>query len=334
MRVRNDEQFIKIVESLIDPAEVSTIYFFNTFKKFLPKKMFKKLLIKTSKQSPYMGFVIEPYSLFLFYKLKDIEKAKSILPARYELTKARIFTDDEPGYYFGMGIFNTRATTFWGTRLESYLIARDRETGLLSWIFIDILSDTIIALPKEGIVDPNTKKSVYTTSSKGDIYLDFQENKTNRQIQVNGNLKKGKMRKLDQELWVAGNTSIAHSKDLMDQDDEPFAVIFDPAEVEEAMELPLEDFSLLSHTMLPDFAEAEICQIACFPFTQHYIADSPGCRTYIKTTEDMIKKYNEIAEMKKIDSFSTKSIKRQFSFGIASSFMVSIILFILLMLNI
>lgn len=334
MKIKDDEKFIKIVEGLIDPAEVSTIYFFNTFKKLLPKKMFKKLLIKTSKQSPYMGFVIEPYSLFLFYKIKDIEKARSILPDRYELTKAKVFNDDEPGYYYGMGIFNTRATTFWGTRLESYLIARDRETGLLSWIFIDILSDTIIALPKEGIVDPNTSKAVYTTSSKGDIYLDFQEAKTNRQLKVNGNLKKGIMRNLDQELWVTGNTSIAHSKALMDQDDEPFAVIFDPAEVKEAMDLPLEDFSLLSHSILPDFAEPKLCQVACFPFTQHYIADSPGCRTYIKNTDDMIEKYNEIAELKKIDAFSTKSIKRQFLLGIISSFMVSIILFVLLMLNI
>ena len=39
----------------------------------------------TSKKNPYIGFVIEPYCLFLFFRLKDLERAKSMLPDRYEL---------------------------------------------------------------------------------------------------------------------------------------------------------------------------------------------------------------------------------------------------------
>ena len=112
----------------------------------------KKLLYRASKKTPYIGFVIEPYSLFLFFKLKDIEYAKSMLPDRYELTKTKLFADDEPDHYMGIGNLNTRASTFWGMRQESYLIATDKETGILSFIFIDILSNTIIALPSEGMV--------------------------------------------------------------------------------------------------------------------------------------------------------------------------------------
>ena len=77
-----------------------------------------------------MGFVIEPYSLFLFFRLKDIAKAKSLLPERFELVKASVFEDDEPDYYFGIGNLNTRGSTFWGIRLESYLIAVDKQTGV------------------------------------------------------------------------------------------------------------------------------------------------------------------------------------------------------------
>ena len=143
----DDEKFIRVVEGLIDPAEVSTLYFFQGFKRFLPRSLFKKLLVKTSKKTPLMGFVIEPYSLFLFFKLKDIEKAKSLLPERYELKKSRIFADEEPEHYVGMGIFNTRASTFWGSRLEAYLIAEDKETGHPSWIFLDILSVLLLNRP-------------------------------------------------------------------------------------------------------------------------------------------------------------------------------------------
>ncbi|MFX1558905.1 MAG: hypothetical protein ACFFC9_16775, partial [Promethearchaeota archaeon] len=229
------------MESLIDPKEVSHLYFFQTFKRLLPRSLFKKLLNKTSKKTPYMGFVIEPYCMFLFFKLKNIEKAKSLLPERYELKKTRIFSDEEPEYYLGMGVFNTRASTFWGSRLESYLIAEDKETGHPSWIFIDILSNTIIYLPSLGVTDRNCKNAIYTTSSKGDLLLDFKEDTTDRQIILTGNIINGKMRSLDQPLWVIGNTSIGHIRKFSDKNDDPFAVIFDPAEVEKALEIPIED---------------------------------------------------------------------------------------------
>ena len=182
MEIQNDEKFIKGVESLINPMEVSNLLFFQKLKRLLPPLIMKRLLYRASKKTPYIGFVIEPYSLFLFFKLRNIEEAKSMLPDRYELAKTKLFADDEPDYYMGIGNLSTRASTFWGIRQESYLIAKDKETGLLSWIFIDILSNTIIALPSKGIADPNCKKAVFTTSSKGEVFLDIKEDKTNRQL--------------------------------------------------------------------------------------------------------------------------------------------------------
>jgi hypothetical protein len=330
MEIQNEEKFIKGVESLINPMEVSNMLFFQNLKILLPSSLMKKLLFKASKNTPYLGFVIEPYSLFLFFRLRNIEYAKSMLPDRYELAKTRLFADDEPEYYMGIGNLSTRASTFWGTRQESYLIATDKKTGLLSFIFIDILSNTIIAIPSKGIVDPNCKKAVFTTSSKGEVYLDIQEDKTNRKLLFAGSIKRGKMRSLDQRLWLMGNTSIGHSKKFAVGEDNPFSVIFDPAEVERALDIPSEDIHIIENTLFPGLAEPEISKVVCFPFAQHYIADSPGCFTPIKDRDDLISKYNKLAASEKFKTFSAMTIVKQLSVAIAVVVLITVLLFLIL----
>jgi hypothetical protein len=330
MEIQNEEKFIKGVESLINPMEVSNLLFFQKLKRLLPPIIMKRLLFRASKKTPYIGFVIEPYSLFLFFRLRNIEYAKSMLPDRYELAKTKLFTDDKPDYYMGIGNLGTRASTFWGTRQESYLIATDKRTGLLSFIFIDILSNTIIALPSKGIADPNCRKAVFTTSSKGKVFLDIQENKTNRKLLLTGSVIKGKMRKLDQSLWLMGNTSIGYSKKLADGNDHPFAVIFDPAEVDEALDVPIEDIRIIENTLFPGLAEPEISRVVCFPFAQHYMADSPGCYTSVKDRKDLIRKYNELADSEKFKTFSSRTIVKQLYIGIAVSIIIAILLFLIL----
>jgi hypothetical protein len=330
MEIQNEEKFIKGVENLILPMEVSNLLFFQKLKRLLPAPILRRLLYRASKNTPYIGFVIDPYSLFLFFKLRDIEAAKSMLPDRYELAKTSIFTDDDPDYYMGIGNLSTRASTFWGTRQESYLIARDTKTGLLSFIFIDILSNTIIALPSKGIADPNCIRAVFTTSSKGEVFLDFQETRTNRQFSLHGSIKKGKIRKLDQQLWLMGNTSIGHSNHLAGGDDSPFAVIFDPFEVEEALDIPPEDIRITENTLFPGLAESEVNKVICFPFAQHYIADSPGCTTSVKDRNDMISKYNKLADYKEFKTFSAMTIVKQLTFVIAVSIVIAVILILVL----
>jgi hypothetical protein len=230
----------------------------------------------------------------------------------------------------GIGNLNTRASTFWGTRQESYLMAIDKRTGLLSFIFIDILSNTIIALPSKGIADPNCKKAVFTTSSRGEIFLDVQEDKTNRKLLLTGSIKSGKMRRLDQRLWLMGNTSIGHCKNLANGDDHPFAVIFDPAEVEEALDIPSVDIRIIENTLFPGLAKPEISKVICFPFAQHYVADSPGCYTSVKDRNDLINKYNVLANAKEFKTFSARTIVKQLFVGIAVSILIAIFLFLIL----
>jgi hypothetical protein len=329
MEIQNEKKFINRVESLINPMEVSNLLFFQKLKKLLPPQIMKRLLLRASKKTPYIGFVIDPYSLFLFFRLSNIEYAKSLLPDRYELAKTSLFTDDEPDYYMGIGNLNTRASTFWGTRQEVYLIATDKKTGMLSFIFIDILSNTIIALPTKGIADPNCKRAIFTTNAKGDVFLDLQENITGRKMLLTGNIKRGKMRRLNQDLWLMGNTSIGHCKKFADGDDHPFAVIFDPAEVYEALDIPSEDIRITENTLFPGLAHPEICKVICFPFAQHYIADSPGCYTTLSDRDALISKYNELAELEKFKTFSARTIVKQVLIGIALTIVIIIFLFLL-----
>ncbi len=330
MEIQNEGQFIKGVESLINPMEVSNILFFQKLKRLLPPLIMRRLLYRASKNTPYIGFVIDPYSLFLFFRLSNIEAAKSLLPDRYELAKTRLFTDDEPDYYMGIGNLNTRASTFWGTRQEAYLIATDKKTGSLSFIFMDILSNTIIALPTSGIADPNCKRAIFTTSAKGEVFLDIQEDKTNRKLLLTGSIKRGKMRSLDQNLWLMGNTSIGHCKKLANGDDKPFAVIFDPAEVFEALDIPPEDICITENTLFPGLAQPEISKVICFPFAQHYIADSPGCYTTVKDRNDLISIYNKLANSEKFITFSARTIVKQIYVGIAVTLLVIVLLFLVL----
>jgi hypothetical protein len=330
MEIQNEEKFINGVESLINPMEVSNLLFFQKLKRLLPPLILKRLLYRASKNTPYIGFVIDPYSLFLFFRISNIDYAKSFLPDRYELAKTRLFTDDEPDYYMGIGNLNTRASTFWGTRQEAYLIATDKRTGLLSFIFIEIVSNTIIALPTKGIADPNCKKAVFTTSAKGEVFLDIQEDKTNRKLLLTGSIKRGKIRRLDQQLWVMGNTSIGHCKKFANGDDNPFAVIFDPAEVSEALDIPPEDIHISENTLFPGLAHPEISRVICFPFAQHYIADSPGCYTTIKDRDDLISIFNKLADSEEFTTFSARTIVKQLFIGIAISILIAVFLILIL----
>ena len=330
MEIRNEENFIKGVENLIQPMQVSDLLFFQRLKGLLPPFPLKRLLYRASKNTPYIGFVIEPYSLFLFFKLADFEWAKSMLPDRYELAKTRLFADEEPDYYMGIGNLGTRASTFWGARQEVYLIATDKQTGLLSFIFIDILSNTLIASASKGLIDPNCEKAIFTTSSRGEVHLEFEEKKTGRKLSLTGSIKNGKIRQLEQDLWLMGNTSIGYSKKLADGEDHPFAVIFDPAEVVEALDIPIEDVELKENTLFPGLAESKLNRVICFPYAQHYIADSPGCMTTVKDRDDLINKYNTLAESQVHKTFSARTIVKQLLWGIVITSLIVIGLILIL----
>ena len=127
-----------------------------------------------------------------------------------------------------------------------------------------------------------------------------------------------------------GNTSIAFSKKHYDGDDNPFAVIFDPAEVEEALDIPVEDIHIAENTLFPGLADPEPSKVVCFPFAQHYIADSPGCRTVVKDRNDLIDKYNKLGDPGNLKVFSAWTIIKQVLAGMAALVLIALLLKFLL----
>jgi len=93
----------------------------------------------------------------------------------------------------------------------------------------------------------------------------------------------------------------------------------------------MKDIFITENTLFPGLAEEAPSKAACFPYAQHYIADSPGCRTYIKNPKDMVEAYKRISLMPEIKTFSTKGIKILFFIGLGIFPVISLILLFLLL---
>jgi hypothetical protein len=106
-------------------------------------------------------------------------------------------------------------------------------------------------------------------------------------------------------------------------------VIFDPAEVHEALDIPPEDIRITENTLFPGLAHAELSRVICFPYAQHYIADSPGIYTEVKDRNDLISKYNKLAGLEKFTTFSARTIVKQITAGIFISLLIAIILLLI-----
>lgn len=98
----------------------------------------------------------------------------------------------------------------------------------------------------------------------------------------------------------------------------------------EALDIPPEDIRITENTLFPGLAHPEISNAICFPFAQHYIADSPGCYTTLKDRNDLVSKYNEIANYEVFKTFSTRTIKKQLFIGLAISILIAVLLIIIL----
>jgi len=102
----NKKELNKNIEKLIEPVDVGSLHFIQYFNGLLPKSIQRKLISSSSKTSPYMGFVVDPYSYFLCYEIEDIERASRLLPDGFKLIKTKIFDNDEPKYYCIFGCIN------------------------------------------------------------------------------------------------------------------------------------------------------------------------------------------------------------------------------------
>ena len=136
-------EFIKISESMVSPREVATVFQGSQLLQKMPLKLQQYFAKKGSKEKPYIGFIVEPYSLFMAFEITDIDEANKYLSSRYELLPCSFYDDGQEKPCAILGTFNIHSSFFWGTRVELYLVARNKETNLLTWIICDLETNTI-----------------------------------------------------------------------------------------------------------------------------------------------------------------------------------------------
>lgn len=322
--------FAKDVERLVNPMEIGALQFLQTFVHYLPKSFQKKLVKSSAANIPYMGFVVEPYAFFLCYEIEELDIARRLLPEGFELVKTKIFEDDEPKYYCIFGCFKAHTSAFFGARVEFYVIAEDKKTGLLSWMIVDYDTNTLSFDNKNALRLPNSTKGVVTINYEGNLFVDIKRDDKSRQVVFNCNVEKGKMTKLDQRLWLEGNLSIGYGNELSAGDIGIFSLKFDPGEVAKALKIPVEELNIEENSWYPGMFGAKPAQILCFPYAQHFISDSPGRASRLNSKEELVSAADSV-DFEHMEVFSTKSFKTMFILGGGVSLLLTIMIWLLLL---
>lgn len=341
------EQFAKGVERLVDPMAVGAIHFLQPLCELAPAPLLQRMMASSTKRTPKMGFVVEPYAFFLFFRLADPKRAAELLPTGYRLAPARVFENDEAQPLASMSFFRVHTGAFWGARAEFYLIAENERTGLLSWVIIDYLSDTISHDRAFGLRGPSSPNAVVTVTAEGYVVVDMEtldassaatrrarrtaahrdrkskaasgraghsasntarndrkNDATSKQTgggdagaganagtsapaahapspeppcaMFSASLSNAHMRPLDKRLWVEGNTSIAYGKLLSQGRADAFSLTFLPQDMSRALDIPADNLQIDRLNWFSHLIEPQPIKLACFPFAQHVLSDSPG----------------------------------------------------------
>jgi hypothetical protein len=287
MEKRERLKFITVTEKMVTPKKVATVFQGAEFLRKLPRVLQKKIMEKGAKTDPYISFIVEPYSLFLAYEVLDEDRLAGILPPNYELVSSSMFQESRKRKCIIIGAFNVHTSVFWGNRVELYIIAKNKNTGLVSWIIHEYETNTISYDPGRGFIEPGTKYSVLTTSFLGEVILDVEGKDSKNKIQVNANVKKGDYQKLNRTLWIEGNLSVDYGSELSDVQTKPFGLIFDPAEMNEALSIAIEDVDIVENTLFQGLIDKTPFEVCCFPYAQHFYTTSIPMDHNIENENDL-----------------------------------------------
>jgi hypothetical protein len=280
-------RFVELTELKVSPKDVAKLYARAEMLARLPLSL-QRWIVGRAGGDPYMGFVVEPYCLFLAYEIDDPAAAAALLPPGYELVPTSMFADGQPRHCAILGAFNLHASVFWGSRIELYLIAEHTATGMLTWIICDYESNTINYDPGQGFSGATTSRSVITTTHAGEVLVDVQSKERPNSLRVTAALPGAAMRPLDQRLWVDGNLSVDYGGRLADDASVPFGLIFDPGEMAQALHVPLGATAVEENTFGAGFLAAEPFEVACFPYAQHFLTTSYPQASPIRDEEALL----------------------------------------------
>jgi len=280
--------FIKKTESLVKPQDVTAISFLSSFSASLPKKTQHKFTESGKKKVPYMGFIVDPNSFFLSFKITNTSAAQEMLPDGYELAEASIYKDDEKYPMAIASVFTARTSGFIGMRIEFYVIARNKETGMLSWIICDYETNTNSYDPKNGFCGYTCDPALFTTTYYGELMVDIKNRTQNKEFILSADLKKQDTRELDESLWIEGNFIVDYGGEIKSEFSEPFTLIFDSDMVKEAINIPIEQVSIKANSYLANIIDPfKPVSALFFPHSQHFIIRQDLQKYGVKNQQDL-----------------------------------------------
>lgn len=323
----NKYKFIKKVEAMIKTDDIAILRLMGPLLKYVPGKFQAKALENSSKDNPYLGFVVEPYSTFLFYELIDLKWAQRLIPDGFELEKTKVFADGEAKYYIAFAAFNVKTSAFAGTRLEVNIIARSKSTGLISWIIVDYDTNTLSHDSLKGVIDYTTKETIFTTDYDGNIIVDINNPDKKRTLIVDLDSNDAQYKQVEREFWLEGNLSVGYGREISKNSPNAFAMKFDPKEVEKAYRVELNKVNMIKNTWYPGLFNNQIDEALYFPFAQHYLSDSPGNYSKHDNVEAMIREYQNL-DLDSIPPYSAESLRNIIKIGLISNSIVIALLLV------
>jgi len=325
--------FAKKTESLVKPKDVTAISFLSSFSKSLPKKTQHKFSQSGKKKIPYMGFIVDPYSFFLFFKITNTSAAQEMLPDGFDLAEASIFKKDAKFPMAIASVFTARTSGFIGMRVEFYIIARNKETGLLSWIICDYETNTNSYDPKNGFCGYTCDPAVYTTTHFGELLVDIKNRTNNKEFIVSVDLDKGDSRELDESLWIEGNLIVDYGGELKSNFSEPFSLLFDPNMVKKAVNIPIEQVSIKANSYLGNIIDSfKPVNALIFPYSQHFIIKQDLKKYEVKNQKELDLQTKDFLNRTGFKIMSGNDIKKPIYAMVLISYLVliSIIIFLLI----
>jgi hypothetical protein len=286
MRSADLRRYIRNTEKTVVPSMVAMRVQGMPLLRKLPRRLQQYIVDRGSRTDPYMSFIVEPYAVFLAFEITDEAAAARLLPPGYSLHPSAMFADTPARPCAIVSAFNVHTNVFWGSRIEFYLMAENRETGLLSWVIEEYESNAPSYDPKSGFALASTSHSVVTTSYRGEIIVDMANEQSGNGLALVADMTGGVPTALDQRVWVEGNLSVDYGGELQEST-KPFSLIFDPGEMARALKLPLDGISLCTNTFGRGMLDPRPFEAAVFPYAQHFVTTTYPTATSMRTAEDL-----------------------------------------------
>jgi hypothetical protein len=278
-----------------------------------------------------MGFIVDPYGFFLSFRITNTSVAQEMLPDGYELAETSFFKNDTKIPMVIASVFTARTSGFIGMRAEFYIIARNKETGMLSWIICDYETNTNSYDPKNGFCGYTCDPAVFATTYSGELLIDIKNRSNNKEFILSADLEKGETRELDQSLWLEGNLIVDYGGAVKSDFSEPFSLIFDAGMVKEAENIPLEYVSIKANSYLSNIIDPlKPVNALVFPYSQHFIIKQDLQKYALKNQKDLDLQIKDFLSSSGFKTMSAGDIKKPIYGMLVISYLVLISIIVLL----